>query len=257
VAPSSSFTRALRAAGRTLSRSALAGALAAFAGGCLDYEERIEARPDGSGTIAFHYKIPVLLAGFAGRGDADAVVPLSFDAVELRRIVEGAGLRASTLEVFDRDAERHVRLVLELDSLDDLRRLPRIRGHEVRFETDASTGDWVFRRSLRLEAAPTGALVGAALELARLRFACILPWTIRESNADSASDGVLRWERRLADLAAEPFVMTVRVAPPTILDKAAVVATGPVGLALLALLACGCAYALTRARGRRASMRSA
>lgn len=236
---------------RTLARLTSALLAASCLCGCLVYDETIEARPDGSGTITFHYKIPVLLVGFTGRSNPDAIVPLSFDEAELRALLDGASLRPSSLEVYDADAERHVRLVIELGSIEDLKRLPPIRGHRLDFESDRDSGDWIFRRSIRLAAADAslGPFSWAGLELGRLRFSCRLPWTLRETNADGSRDGTLHWERRLADLAAEPFVMSVRVAPPSVL---ALVIGHPAAWGALGIMMLGGAgFAAVRLRRRK------
>jgi len=229
---------------------ALAVVAAVPAAGCFHYDERIEARADGTGTMTFRYRLPLLLLSFAGRGDPNALLPLSFDEKELRDLLDAARLRASKLVVADREGERHVEIVVELDSIEDIARLPRIRGHEIRFASDEETGDFCLRRSISLGAAPVGAgpLAWLALELACLRFECRLPWRVRETNADSRSGGVLVWERRLSDLAHEPFVMSARVAAPSILDWAAGRPWVVGAIASMALAGAGFAAARRRRR---------
>ena len=152
-------------------------------GGCLDYREILEIRPDGSGRIELiqevdretYDQIVDLAASF---DSSDSTSLPRFDEETLREnLADREGLTVETIEIEDLDEGRirRVRIVLEFDRPDRLRSDDRDLALLLRpFTLDRQTGDdpasFTFRRRIGIEPKDLESLIEDNRDEADLEF---------------------------------------------------------------------------------------
>ncbi len=182
--------------------------------GCLEYDEQIILKPDGSGELFIHY------AAERDMRFQNLYFPTDIYEVE-QNIQENylvSGVELLSREIRQKGDETHVYMRFRFDNLEDLNRAPRFEREEFRL-IHGGNGQWTVKRFLYLEEKDLGQAKLLAksgfrgifdqevLNEIKFRFQMILPGKIESTNADVilAGDHVL-WETTLSDILKENTV---------------------------------------------------
>lgn len=188
--------------------------------GCLNYEERIILKRDGSGQMKVHY-----YANKKMKTKGDFVI-IAEDEEEIREEIEerytSKRVRLSDFRVKDKDNKQHVYFTLDFKDIEDLNDLRQFKDSQIKlvrgigrlsFQRSFQIGDEDWGKSdSALERMVKSILEDAVLQKIRFRFEVIMPGKIEESNADylRGSNRAV-WRFRLSDvMGKEEVKMYVR-----------------------------------------------
>lgn len=183
---------------------------AIFFAGCVQYEERIDLREDGSGIMEVHYRGP------ENTNVADDFPPSDED--ELRRELEkryvSEHVRLVGCSMEERDGDTVIDFKLEFDRLEALNRTDplfwdanykiSVEGKRVRIErlleVDAD-GGWGEPAENRFEEWLKSEISDKVLRKFRFRFEIAMPKRVLDTNANWVRGGrVAVWSYRLSDM---------------------------------------------------------
>lgn len=83
--------------------------------GCVDYEEEITLARDGSGTVRIHYYMDESMIEMM-----EGETPFDFDKGSIEERFKDASVKLAEIEVYTKDEQRHVVLVIEFPDLETL-----------------------------------------------------------------------------------------------------------------------------------------
>lgn len=194
--------------------AALAGLLVI---GCVEYEERLQLRPDGSGVLEVHY-----------RGPDDANLTDNFppeDESELRKELErryvSEHVRLMDCSMEERDGDKVIDFALEFDQLTALNAADPLfwdahyeiqkTGSRLRVErilkVDAED-NWSEPAESRFEEWLKSEISDKVLRRFRFRFEIAMPRRVLETNAGWVRGGkVAVWNYRLSDVIGRRKIM--------------------------------------------------
>ena len=109
--------------------------------GCIEYEEKISLKADGSGTMTIHYMISESMLQFA-KNDG---MPLTFDKDEIERELESDKIKVESVEAYTQDEKRHIVTKLTFEDINDLPNKWIFQDREMYF---SSEGDFYKFRSV-------------------------------------------------------------------------------------------------------------
>jgi len=130
-------------------RIVLAATVALMVAGCVNYDERIELNPDGSGVVRIHLAIAeqVLPAEFKPATAAESDL-LSVPREELVKDLESQGFKVTSLRAESSQGLRHFYLVLEFKSLDDVSKSEFFGGRKASLRKDGAR--WEFQQEINV-----------------------------------------------------------------------------------------------------------
>jgi hypothetical protein len=130
-------------------RIVLAAAMALVVAGCVNYDERIELNPDGSGVVRIHLAISeqVLPAQFKPATAAESDL-LPVPREELVKDLESQGFKVKSLRAESSQGLRHFYLVLEFKSLEDVSKSEFFGGRKAFLKKDGAR--WEFQQEINV-----------------------------------------------------------------------------------------------------------
>jgi len=177
--------------------------------GCLNYEERIILKRDGSGQMEVHYYANKKMTT---RGD---YVVIAEDEEEIREEIEerytSERVKLSHFRVKDKDNKRHVYFTLDFKDIEDLNDLRQFKDSQIKLvrgigilsfqrcfqigDEDWDESDSAFERMVK------SIVEDAVLQKIKFRFEVIMPGKIEESDAHylRGSNRAV-WRFRLSDI---------------------------------------------------------
>jgi hypothetical protein len=130
-------------------RILLAAAAMLMLAGCVNYDERIELNPDGSGIARIHLAISeqVLQAQFKAASQAESDL-LPVPREELVKDIESQGFKVTSLRAESSQGLRHFYLVLEFKSLEDVSKSEFFGGRKASLKKDGAR--WEFLQEINV-----------------------------------------------------------------------------------------------------------
>ncbi|MBN1448188.1 MAG: hypothetical protein JXA28_09680 [Bacteroidetes bacterium] len=158
--------------------------------GCLDYTQEATIEEDGSGSMSIHYWMSESMLVWMKDGS------LTFNEDSVRHRYSAEGIDVQSVEVYAReeDSTRHVAVGLQFEDINNLSACEAFKDVTFRWMRE---GD-VFRFEQTIPVNSTSD--EAFLERFTFTYTYTFPGEIRESNADSLSDGRAVWEFKLSEL---------------------------------------------------------
>jgi hypothetical protein len=108
---------------------------------CIEYEEKISLKPDGSGTMTVHYMISESMLKLAQEDG----MPLTFDKTEIEQQLKSDKVKVESVEAFTEDEKRHIVTKLTFKDINDLPDKWVFQDREMSF---SSEGDFFTFRSV-------------------------------------------------------------------------------------------------------------
>jgi hypothetical protein len=116
-------------------------AIVLFTIGCIEYEEKISIKADGSGTMTVHYMISESMLNFA----QDDGMPLTFDKNEIEEELKSDKVKVESIEAYTEEEKRHIVTTLTFRDINDLPEKWVFQDREMSF---SSEGDFYTFRSV-------------------------------------------------------------------------------------------------------------
>jgi hypothetical protein len=197
-------------------------ALVLVIAGCIEYEEKVTLRHDGSGTMIVHYTISESMLNMGKEGD----VPLTFDKEEIEKELESENVKIEKIESYTDEGKRHI--VTEL-SFKDINKLPDKWVFKDRQMSFAQEGGFFTFRSIftmgekeeKEEQSKEmdelgGQFADALLAEYSFKFSVQMPAEIVEARPDGKIEGnTVMWEFPLSTFSKEKrIVMTAKSKVP-------------------------------------------
>lgn len=199
--------------------------------GCIEYEEKITVKADGSGTMTVHYMIRESMLQLA----QDDGMPLTFDKNEIEQELKSDKVTVENVESYTEDEKRHIVTTLRFKDINDLPNKWVFRDREMSF---TSEGDFYIFRSVfsmgkeKGENKAAGAEQSPQEELGAFgeqftealfgeytfTFSVEMPGEIIEADPDATIEqNVVIWEFSLARLSdMQKIEMTARAKKPAV-----------------------------------------
>jgi len=108
---------------------------------CVEYEEKISLKPDGSGTMTVHYMISESMLKLAQEDG----MPLTFDKTEIEQQLKSDKVKVESVEAYTEDEKRHIVTKLTFKDINDLPDKWVFQDREMSF---SSEGDFFTFRSV-------------------------------------------------------------------------------------------------------------